>query len=89
MDLKNLLEALVEHENTVYLETTTLKWGGEYDGGEHRTHHTAVRVGDHVVTYDYRSVRDLLSVLTLLPSVKIQINGEPLDEIRPSSLKNS
>jgi hypothetical protein len=87
MNIEKLLEALMETE--VQIDWTTLKWGSEYTGGVKKTTHARVTVGTEVVSYDYRSVRELLEVLSLIPHVKIRLNGELIDEIRFSTTKNS
>jgi len=89
MNLKMLLEVLEAHQRTVYIDTTTLKWGSEYDGGVFKTHHTCVRVGDSVISYDYKNIKELIRVLQALPEVRIVVNGEWLDEGRHRPVKDN
>lgn len=87
MILKDILQMM--HDRTVYIDTTELKWGSEYDGGVQYTRHTRVRVGNHTVSYNYVGVQGLIATLQLLPDINIIINGEVFDADRSSSTKNS
>lgn len=71
-------EDTVSFKDKVYIDTTTLKWGGEYDGGDYKTTHVRVKVNSTIVTYDYKNLKELIKVLKLLSNIEIIYNGEKL-----------
>jgi len=65
-------------KHRIYIDTTVLKWGSEYDGEIQKTTHVRVKVDNKVVSYDYKNLKELLNVLKLLSNVEIVYNGETI-----------
>jgi hypothetical protein len=78
--IENFLEGyLAPKKHQISIDTTTLKWGSEYEGEVSKTTHLRVKVDSKVISYDYKNLKELLTVLKLLSNVEIIFNGEILE----------